>query len=188
MNDAQDLTQSFFAELLEKNYVRTATRERGRFRAFLITAFKNYLSKQWEKAKAQKRGGGRALISLDFASAESILNLEPSAGITPDQLYDQQWTIALLGRVLDRLRKKYDDSRKAKQFEELKAFVIGDHQGTTYSEVAVKLEMTEVAAKKAASRMRLQYRELLRKEIAQTVSNLTDVDDEIRSLFATLKQ
>ncbi len=185
-NEAQDLTQAFFAKLLEKNYVGSASPDRGRFRAFLLTALKHYLSKQWEKGRAQKRGGGHVPVSFDFQAADSSLTIEPASGLTPEQLYDQQWAIALLGQIMQRLRTEFEESARTDQFEELKGFVIGDHSGKTYAEAAAKLNMTEVAARKAASRMRKRYRELLREEIAQTVSRPEEVDDEIRNLFATL--
>jgi len=187
VNEAQDLTQAFFAELLEKNYVGSATPERGRFRAFLLTAFKHFLSKQWEKAKAQKRGGGRAPIPLDFESADSSLRIEPASELTAEQIYDQQWAIALLGQILERLKSEFDRAGKSRLFEELKGFLIGDHAGTTYAQVAAKLNMTESAAKKAGSRLRRRYRELLRAEIAQTVAGPDEVEDEMRNLFATLE-
>lgn len=187
VNEAQDLTQAFFAELLEKNYVGSATPERGRFRSFLLTAFKHFLAKEWDKAKAQKRGGGRAPISLDFQTADSTLRVDPAAGLTAEQFYDQQWAIALLGQILERLKGEFDGAGKARQFEELKAFIIGDHAGMTYAQPAAALNVTEAAAKKAASRMRRRYRELLREEIAQTVVGPDEVEDEIRNLFATLK-
>ena len=186
-HEAQDLTQSFFAELLDKNYVGKATPDRGKFRAFLLTAFKNFLSKQWEKQKALKRGGGRVAISLDFEFADSRLSIEPADGLTPEQCYDQQWTIALLEQILQQLQIEFERSGKAEQFAELKAFIIGDHSGITYAQVSEKLGMTEAAAKKSASRMRQRYRELLRDAIAQTVNGPGEIDDEIRSLFATLE-
>jgi RNA polymerase sigma-70 factor (ECF subfamily) len=186
VSEAQDLTQAFFAELLEKNYVGSATPNRGRFRAFLLTAFKHFLSKEWEKAKAQKRGGGRAPIPLDFESADSKIRIETASGLTAEQFYDQQWAIALLGLIMERLKAECEQSGKTKLFEELKGFIIGDHAGTTYRQVAEKLNMTEAAAKKAGSRMRRRYRELLREEIAQTVEGPAEVDDEIRNLFTTL--
>ena len=187
VNEAQDLTQAFFTVLLEKNYVGSATPDRGRFRAFLLTAFKNFLSKHWEKARAQQRGGGRSPISLDFESADSSLRVDPPAGITAEQFYDQQWAISLLGQILERLKSEFKEAGKVRQFEELKGFVIGDHAGTTYAQAAASLKMTEAAAKKAGSRMRQRYRELLREEIAQTVSGPDEVDDEIRNLFVILK-
>jgi RNA polymerase sigma-70 factor (ECF subfamily) len=186
VNEAQDLTQAFFTELLEKNYVGAATPERGRFRAFLLTALKHFLCKEWEKAKAQKRGGGRAPISLDFKAAESSLHIDLPAGLTPEQLYDQAWAMALLERIMERLKSEFQQNGKAAQFSELKGFLIGEHAGTTYSQVAVRLNLTEAAAKKAASRMRKRYRELLRQEIAQTVAMPGEVEDEMRRLFATL--
>jgi len=187
VNEAHDLTQAFFAQLLEKNYVGSATPRRGRFRAFLLTAFKHVLSKQWEKAKAQKRGGGRAPIPLDFESADSRIRIEPASGLTAEQFYDQQWAIALVGQILKQLEVEFEQSGKSKLFEELKGFIIGDHSGKTYGDVAEKLNMTEAAAKKAGSRMRRRYRELLRREIAQTVEGPSEVDDEIRNLFTTLE-
>lgn len=188
VNDAQDLTQAFFAELLDKNYVGTARPEHGRFRSFLLTAFKHFLAKEWEKAKAQKRGGGRAPISLDFASADSRFCFEPAAGLTAEQIYDQQWAIALLNQIMHRLQAELEVAGKREQFEELKGFVIGDHAGTTYADAACQLNLTEAAAKKAASRMRQRYRELLRDEIAQTVADPDEVEDEIRNLFAILRR
>jgi RNA polymerase sigma factor (sigma-70 family) len=187
IDEAKDLTQAFFAALLEKNYVGSAAPDRGRFRAFLLTAFKHFLSKQWEKAKAQKRGNGRAPISLDFESADSHFRIEPESGLTAEQLYDQQWAIALLGQIMERLKVEFERAGKAKQFDELKGFIIGDHAGTTYAQVAEKLNTTEAAAKKSASRMRGRYRELLREEISQTVTGPDEVQDEIRNLFATLE-
>jgi len=187
VNEAQDLTQAFFAELLEKNYVGTATPERGRFRAYLLTAFKHFLSREWEKARAQKRGGGRTPLPLDFHRADSTLNIEPASGLTPEQIYDQQWAITLLGQNMTRLEREWDGSGKGGQFAELKSFLIGDPAGTGYAESAARLNMTAAAVRKAASRMRKRYRELLREEIAQTVYGPEDVDDEIRNLFATLE-
>jgi RNA polymerase sigma factor (sigma-70 family) len=187
VNEAQDLTQAFFAELLEKNFVGAATPQRGRFRAFLLTAFKNFMSKQWEKARAQKRGGGRPSISLDFDSADSGLRIDPASGLTAEQIYDQQWAIALLDRIMQRLQLEFERAGKEQQFGELKAYLVGDFTGTTYAQVAKTLNMTEAAAKKAASRMRKRYRELLKDEIAQTVASPDGVDDEIRNLFSTLE-
>jgi DNA-directed RNA polymerase specialized sigma24 family protein len=186
-NDAHDLTQAFFAELLAKNYVGSATAERGRFRAFLLTALKHFLSKEWEKAKAQKRGGGKAPICLDFELADSQYGIEPTCGLTAEQIYDREWAVALLGRIMQRLEQESVDAGKPQQFAELKNFLIGAHAGATYSDVAAKLGLTEAAAKMAAHRLRRRYRELLREEIAETVSGPEEVEDEIRNLFATLQ-
>ena len=186
VHEAHDLTQAFFAELLEKDYVHSATPERGRFRSFLLTAFKHFLSKQWEKARTQKRGGGASLLSLDFNSADSNLKIDPEGGISAEQFYDQQWAITLLARIMERLEAEFVQQGKSQQFSELKGFIIGDHAGRTYAAVAKSLNTTEMAAKKAASRMRQRYRELLREEIGQTVSGPEEVEDEMRKLFSTL--
>lgn len=187
VNEAQDLTQAFFAELLEKNYVGSASPERGKFRAFLLTAFKHFLSKQWDRARADKRGGGRAPIPLDFGDADSQNRIEPCGGLTAEQLYDRQWAVTLLEQVMERLENEFAEKGRAKQLQHLTGFIVGEHSGTTYRDVAAKLNMTEAAAKMAAHRMRRRFRHLLRKEIAETVDGPDDVDDEIRNLFATLE-
>jgi RNA polymerase sigma-70 factor (ECF subfamily) len=186
IHEAHDLTQAFFAELLEKDYVQAANPDRGRFRSFLLTAFKHFLSKHWDRARTQKRGGATSLISLDFNSADSNLRIDPGGAISADQFYDQQWAIALLTRIMERLEAEFVQQGKSRQFVELKGFLIGDHAGRTFAQVADSLKTTESAAKKAASRMRQRYRELLRDEISQTVSEPEDVEDEMRKLFATL--
>jgi RNA polymerase sigma-70 factor (ECF subfamily) len=187
VHEAHDLTQAFFAELLEKNYVGAATPDRGRFRAYLLTAFKHFLSKEWERVKSQKRGGGRSPLSLDFEFADSNYGIGPKAGLTAEQLYERQWTLTLLARVMQCLAEEFAQSGKQEQFEELKGFLIGDHSERTYAESADRLQTTEAAAKMFASRMRKRYRELLRAEIAQTVTGPEEIDDEIRNLFETLQ-
>ncbi|REJ87054.1 MAG: sigma-70 family RNA polymerase sigma factor [Planctomycetota bacterium] len=187
VHEARDLTQAFFARLLEKHYVADADPNRGRFRAFLITAFKHFLSNEWEKARAIKRGGGRRVLSLDFDSADSQVRIDPASRLTAEQQYDRQWAITLLERIMDLLETEFTRKGKANHFEALKGFIVGDHAGTTYSQVANRLGMTEAAAKKAGSRLRRRYRELLREEIAQTVSGPDEVEDELRNLFAALE-
>ncbi len=184
--EAQDLTQSFFAELLAKNIVATANPARGRFRAFLLTAFKHYLSHEWEKQRAQKRGGGRAPLSLDFDSADTRFHIEPESRETAEQAFDREWTVTLLGQILERLQAEFTASGKSQQFDELKPFLIGEQSGRTYAEVAECLGISESAAKMSVSRMRKRYRELLRAEIGQTVTDPQEIDDEIRHLFASM--
>jgi RNA polymerase sigma-70 factor (ECF subfamily) len=186
-SEAQDWTQAFFAELLEKDYLSAATPERGRFRAFLLTAFKHFLTKEWDKAKAQKRGGGSAPISLDFQAVDSALRIDPAAGLTAEQHFDKQWALALLDRIMERLKAELEAAGKADHFAVLKGFIIGDHVGTTYADAAARLKISEDAAKKAGSRLRSRYRQLLREEIAQTVARPDEIDDEIRNLFAILR-
>ena len=158
--------------------------QRGRFRAFLITAFKHFLSKEWDKAKAQKRGGGQAVISLDFAAQDSAAAFEPAEELTADQLYERQWAITLLGRVMHRLQREMERSGKAQQFQSLKEF-IGGTGDSSYASAAADLRLSESAARMAASRMRGRYRDLLRDEIAQTVSSEEDIDTEVQHLFET---
>lgn len=186
VSEAHDLTQAFFADLLQRNFVGEADPQRGRFRAFLLTALRNFLSKEWEKQRAQKRGGGVPPISLDFASADSQIRLDPAGGQTPEQIYEREWAMTLLERILQKLGDEFSERGRADQFACLKPFLVGDHGTTTYADVAADLKLSEAAAKMAVSRMRQRYRVLLRDEIAQTVARSDDVDDEIRSLFATL--
>ena len=183
VDEAQDLTQAFFERLLEKNYLADADPERGRFRVFLVTAFKHFLSKEWDKAKALKRGGGVSPISLDFAVGDSHVAIEPAGGLTADQLYERQWAITLLNRVMQRLEREFERAGKPLQFQCLKDVIIGRGEGAKYADVASELGMTESAARMAVSRMRRRYRELLRNEIAQTVLSPEDIDDEIGFLF-----
>jgi RNA polymerase sigma-70 factor (ECF subfamily) len=185
INEALDLTQAFFAELLAKNYVGMANAQRGRFRAFLLAAFKHLLSKEPERAKAQKRGRGKALFSLDFGSADSRCRVEPASLLTADQLYEREWALTVLGQVMRRLEDEFVRSGRKREFDALKGSLIWEHAGCTYSDVAAKLVITQVAAKMAAHRLRRRYQELPRDEIAQTVAGPDDVEDEIRNLFAT---
>ncbi len=182
-HEAQDLTQAFFVRLLEKHYLAEAEPERGRFRAFLITAFKHFLSKEWDKAKAQKRGGGRVPFSLDFASQDSSWS-EPADQLTAERLYERQWAVTLLSRVMNRLQREMERSGKGQQFQSLKDF-IGGSGNSSYATAAANLGLSESAARMATSRMRGRYRELLREEIAQTVVSEEDIDGEVQYLFAT---
>ena len=183
VDEAQDLTQGFFAQLLEKDYVASADPDRGRFRAFLLTAFKHFLSKQRDKARAQKRGGRRAQFSLDLELGESRYVAGPTDKLTPDQVFDREWTIALLDRVMRRLEAEMRESGKADWFGGLKEFIAGGSTGATYAKIAESLGTTEAAAKMATHRMRKRYRQLLRDEIAETIEHIADIEDEIRCLF-----
>ncbi len=183
LHEAQDLTQAFFERLLEKRFLAQADPERGRFRAFLITAFQHFLAKEWDKARAQKRGGGLLTFSLDFASQDSSGN-NFATDLTAERLYERQWAITLLHRVMSRLQREMERSGKVRQFQVLKE-LIGGSGDSSYAAAAGELDISESAARMAASRMRGFYRELLRDEIAQTVSTPEEIDDEVRHLFAT---
>jgi RNA polymerase sigma-70 factor (ECF subfamily) len=177
------LTQSFFERLLEKRYLAQADPERGRFRSFLITAFKHFLSNEWEKARAVKRGGGQVVLPFDFASQDSAAG-DFTNNLTPERLYERQWAITLLNRVMHRLQREMERDGKGQYFQALKDY-IGGAADSSYSAVATELGMTEPAARMAASRLRGRYRELLRDEIAHTVSTPDEIDEEVRHLFAT---
>ncbi len=176
-HEAEDLTQEFFARLLAKNYLADVEREKGKFRSFLLASLKHFLANEWDKARAQKRGGHHTFVSLD---AETRYRSEPADEPSADKLLDRQWALALLDQVLARLAAEAD----AKQFAVLKPFLTAGKDVTHYADVAVKLGMTEGAVKVAVHRLRQRYRKLLREEIAHTVASPAGVDDEIRHLFA----
>lgn len=186
VHEAQDLTQEFFTTLLERNALEAADRERGRFRSFLLTACRNFLADEWDKAKAQKRGGGRRTIPLNFQDAESRYSFEPADDLTPERLYEQQWALTFLEHVLSRLHDEFVAKGKEHHFQALKPFLSGDNEAGSYEAAARELGISEAAARVTAYRMRRRYREILRAEIAETVAELCEVDDEIRSLRATL--
>lgn len=186
VHEAQDLTQEFFARLLEKEYLAVADPQRGKFRCFLLASLKHFLANEWNRAHAQKRGGHARHLSLDLGSGESRLNLEPAHALTPERLFERQWVLTLLDLVMTRLQEEYQTQGKAPQFERLKDVLTGDGERLPYSALAVALGMSEDAARQAASRMRKRYRELLREEVAQTLAEPGNVDDEIRSLFEVL--
>jgi RNA polymerase sigma factor (sigma-70 family) len=187
-HQAQDLTQEFFARLLDKNAIASASPERGRFRAFLLTSLKNFLTNEWEKGQALKRGGGQPQISLqlNLDSAESRLNLEPAHTLTPERWFERQWALLLLELVMKRLQAEQEAAGKGRQFELLKEALAGGAERLAYAEIAAELSLSEEAARQAASRLRKRYREILREEVAHTVTSAEEVDDEIRSLFQVL--
>ena len=189
VDDAQDLTQEFFAHLLDNQTLRVADRERGRFRSFLLASMKHFLAKQWRRDTAQKRGGGRAPISLNFDDGETRYGLEPSHHATPEKLFERQWALTLLARTLVTLRAEFEASGKAARFARLKMFVGGKKSTVPYRALADQLEMSEGAVKVAIHRMRRRYRALLREEIQHTIGATEDteaVDDELRHLFDAL--
>jgi RNA polymerase sigma-70 factor (ECF subfamily) len=186
VHEAEDLTQAFFAQLLEKKRLAVAEAGRGKFRSFLLASLKNFLDNEWDKARTQKRGGGRKLIPLDFQSGESRYKLEPADELTPERLYDRQWALTLLEQVLARLREEFVRAGKARHFEQLKHFLTGEKAPTSYAQAADELGSTEGAVKVSVHRLRQRYRELLRVEIAQTVAEPGEVEDEINRLFAVL--
>ena len=185
-HDAQDLTQEFFARLLEKNSLTAADESRGRFRSFLLASLKHFLANEWDKARAQKRGGALIPIPIDGSSAETSCQWEPADRTTPERIFERRWALTLLEGVLRRLREEYVRDGKENLFEQLKPTLTEASRTVRYAEIAVRLGTTEGAVKVAVHRLRQRYREVLRAEIAGTVATPGEVDDEIRSLFAAL--
>jgi RNA polymerase sigma-70 factor (ECF subfamily) len=187
VEEAQDLTQEFFARLIEQRLYSSADPTRGRFRSFLLTLCQRFLVNEWHKARAIKRGGGRQIMSLDFETGESRYSLVAVDRATAERVYDREWAVTLLGQVVEQLREEYTAKSRLEHFEALKPLLAGAAEGKGYAEAARTLGISETTAKVAAHRMRRRYRELLRAEIAQTVEAPADVDEEIRDLFAALQ-
>jgi RNA polymerase sigma-70 factor (ECF subfamily) len=151
-----------------------------------LAALKHFLANEWDRAHAQKRGGGHVVVPLDGASAETRYSLEPSHALTPEKLFERQWALTVLEQVMARLKQEFVAGGKAKVFDGLKPFLAGDETSSTYAQAAATLGMTEGAVKVAVHRMRRRYRELLREEIAQTVASPEEIKDEIRYLLSCL--
>jgi RNA polymerase sigma-70 factor (ECF subfamily) len=186
-DQARDLTQDFFARALEKSLFAQADPARGRFRSFLRTVCAHFLANRRDWEHARKRGGGRTILPIDAASAEGQYARELADGLTPDRIFDRSWALTLLGRVLDRLGREYDEAGKGATFAALRGLLDGEAEALAYAAVAGRLGTTEGAARVAAHRLRRRYGDLLRQEIAATLADPTQIDDEIRDLFAALE-
>lgn len=182
--DAEDLTQAFFARFLEKNYLEGLSGERGQFRAFLLASLKHFLANEWDRANRQKRGGGAAMLSLDWQDAETRYHLDPADTLSPDRLFDRTWAVTLLERVIIRLRQENNDEGRAAVFDTLKPYLMVGKGAIPYAEAARNLGLSEGAVRVAVHRLRRRYRELLRDEIAQTLAPSGSVEDEMNALFA----
>jgi RNA polymerase sigma factor (sigma-70 family) len=184
--DAQDLTQAFFVRVLEKGGLRQADPARGRFRSFILVSLKNFAANQHDRAVAQKRGGTHVPLSLDLGTAEGRLLLEPPTDDTPETIFDRRWAVTLLNRVVSRLQAESDEGSKDGKFDRLKAYLTGDEPRLSYAQTAADLGMSEGAVKVAVHRLRRRFRDLVRDEIAHTVSSPHEVDDELRHLMAAV--
>ena len=182
--DAEDLAQGFFARLLEKDYLKSAAREKGRFRTFLLTALKRFLANEWDRQHAQKRGGFVPIVAIDQALAESRFAAEPSHNLQPDVLFDRQWAMTLLERTMAQLQEEYVATGRVTLFEYLQSCLAKAESGLPYAEIAARLNLTEAAVKMAVHRLRARYREILQAEIAETVSSPEEIEEEIRHLFS----
>ncbi len=184
--DAQDLTQEFFARFIAGNYLAEVSPEKGKFRAFLLACLKHFLANEWDRTRAQKRGSGQRIISFDETDAEERYKIEPVDMGSADKLFERRWAMMLLDTVLGKLRTELKQEQKEQLFEKLKPTLAGSREAQPYAELAGELNMTEGAVKVAVHRFRHRYRELLRAEIAATVSTAAEVDEEIGYLFSVL--
>ena len=183
---ARDLTQAYFAQLLEKGYLDDYDPERGRFRVFLQTSVRNFLSKERDKTRTLRRGGGVRIVSLEDDALEQRYRQEPADPVTPEEIFERRWTLNLLGRVVDRLRQEQADAGLAEQFARLEGFLTGQDVDTRYQVVADALGTTTGAVKTAVHRLRRRFGELLRAEVAETVSDPALVDDEVKHLLRVM--
>ena len=181
--DAEDLTQAFFARFLTKNYLDGLSAERGRFRAFLLASLKHFLANEWDKSQRQKRGGSVPHLSLDWQTADTRFQVATTTEPSPDKAFDREWAVALLAKVIERLQTECAAEGKAKLFEQLKIFLTAGRGELSAAAAAQKLGLDETAVRVAVHRLRKRYRQLLRDEIAQTLANAVDVDEEMRALF-----
>jgi RNA polymerase sigma factor (sigma-70 family) len=186
-HDAQDLTQGFFARLLAKDYLRVVDPEKGRFRTFLKMALKRFLTHEWERNRAEKRGGGPPCLSFDTTTAEHRFQQTTNA-VGPDQIYDQNWAITILAEVTARLEREYVKANKLSEFQTLRPYLTAERGGISYEEIASALQTTEGAARVAVHRLRKRFRQLFREVIAETVSEASEVDEELRHLIGVLSR
>lgn len=185
-HDAQDLTQEFFARLLEKDFLCSVDQTKGRFRSFLLASLKHFLSNQRDRARAQKRGGGQTPLSLDFSDAETSIGFQPADNQTPEKAFERRWALTLLERSLARLQQEYCDRDRQDLFEQLKTTLTEGRGSVAYAELATWLKTSEASVKMAVHRLRQRYREVLRAEIAETVAQESEVEDELREVFRAL--
>jgi RNA polymerase sigma factor (sigma-70 family) len=183
-HDSEDLTQGFFARLLESESLAGVSPEKGKFRTFLLVALKRFLTNEWHHANSQKRGGGSFRVPLQGHTAETRYVAEPSEQLTAEKLYERRWALTLLDRVLSRLSEEFNAVGKKEQFEKLKPYLMAERESIPYAEAAVVLGMNEGAIKVAVHRLRRRFRELFREEVAHTVARPEEIDEEIRHLLA----
>jgi len=181
--DAEDLTQAFFARFLSKNYLVGLSAERGRFRAFLLAALKHFLANEWDKSQRQKRGGNITHLSLDWQTADTQFQVAATAEPSPDKAFDREWAVTLLAKVIEGLQAECEAEGRGKQFAELKIFLAAGKGELSHADAARTLGMDETAVRVAVHRLRKRYRQLLRDEILQTLADDGDVDEEMRALF-----
>jgi RNA polymerase sigma-70 factor (ECF subfamily) len=183
--DARDLTQAFFVHLLERDFLEPVTKEKGRFRAFLLASLRNFLSHERERARALKRGGGAVTVSMDADDAEGRFGLEPVDRLTPEQLFERRWGLTIMERAMARLEAA--SAARPGQFDRLKGHLTGIEPAAAYRDVAADLGLSEGAVKTAVHRLRKEYGRLLREEIRATLADAGELDDELRHLLTAIR-
>jgi RNA polymerase sigma-70 factor (ECF subfamily) len=186
--EAQDLTQEFFARLLAKDYLALADPARGRFRSFLLASLKNFLAESHRHATRLKRGGGQTVVSWDDMTAEQRYLAEPRDESTAEALYEQRWALTLLETALARLGAELASAGKARLFAELRGQLWGEPPVASYAELSARLGLSEGAVKVTVHRLRLRFRELLREEVAHTVTSAEEIDEELRHLITVVRR
>jgi len=186
--DSEDLTQAFFVHLLEKHCLTRANRHRGRFRTFLLTSLHNFIVHEWERARAEKRGGGRSFIPWDEKSPETLYQLGAASNLPPDKVFEQRWALTLFQKALARLREECASKGKEQQFEVLKIFLTEQSGDGAYASAAAALGTTPGAVGMAVHRLRQRYGEFVREEIAHTVASPGEVQEELRYLISLLSK
>jgi RNA polymerase sigma factor (sigma-70 family) len=184
--EAKDLTQEFFARLIAKNYLGLAAPELGRFRTFLLSSFQRFMINEWRREHRQKRGGANSTLSLDQLAAEERFSAEPADPLDPEKIYEKHWAATLLENVLVKLRADYARGGRAVLFDALKDYLWGERNLASHAEAAVALGLSTGAVKVASHRLRDRFRDLLRAEIAHTVVDPAEVDEELRHLIAVI--
>jgi RNA polymerase sigma-70 factor (ECF subfamily) len=185
-DDAQDLVQGFFSRLLEHEDLHQLDPAKGKFRSFLMAACSHFLANQRDHQRAQKRGGGRTLLTIDRLESEARYSREPAHDLTPERLYLRRWATTLLEHVLERLGREQDEAGKGRLFAALKPTLLGESGAATYQVLGNQLGLSEGAVRVAAHRLRERFRTLLREEVGRTLDDPAKVDEEIRDLFAAL--
>jgi RNA polymerase sigma factor (sigma-70 family) len=183
---AEDLTQAFFAHLLEKQGLSRANPEKCRFRSFLLVSLKNFVADDWRRAQARKRGGGKTVLPLEMGQAETRYTLEPGDDLTAEMLFERSWALTVVGRALEKLKSEYLRAERGRLFAVLKGHLTMEADASPYAEMAVELGMTEGAVRVAVHRMRQRLRDLVRAEVADTVTTAGQLEEEIRDLFKAL--
>jgi len=184
--DAQDLTQGFFARVVEKNYMGAVDRRKGKFRSFLLASLEHFLAKEWTRAHRLKRGGGQTVMALDSSDTEQRYRLEPVDDWTAERLYERRWALTVLEQAMATLDREYCAAGKQRLFEELRPFISGDDEDLCYAELSARLQMNEGAVRTAVYRLRQRYGEAVRAEIARLVQHPEQIEEELRHLFAAL--